>query len=92
LINQKWSAYWRKVETEDLRRHINAEKKHLKEAVKHQEEFTAEVARLTALSTTTTDNTEKRQIKINLKINETNLSDVKVYITDQTAFITELET
>lgn len=74
-----------------MRRHINDEKKYLKETEKELAHFTKEIARITEEEGKTTDTTTRRELKIQLKINQSAEVNAKQIITDQTAIITELE-
>jgi seryl-tRNA synthetase len=76
-VQKKESAYWRKKETEDTRRHINERKSHIKELKVAQTTLEAEVTTLTATIDNTTDATIRRKAKVQLKVKQTNLDDLK---------------
>lgn len=60
VVQKKENAYWRKVETEDMRKHLNDVKRSLRETETHLVEQQAEVTRLTQIVETTSDATLRR--------------------------------
>lgn len=76
MVQKKSNAYWRKVETEDARQHINDVKRSLKETQTNLKEEQTRVTNLTAAVENESDSTIRRELKIQLKITETSVTDL----------------
>lgn len=80
-VMKQESAYHRKVDTENMRQALQDLKTRIKDEQKHLAEREAHLADVTARLEKATDATEKRNLKIDKKITETNITDIKTWIT-----------
>ena len=72
-----------------MRQGIQSLKSHIKEVNKSLKEQQAHLTELSARLDTTTDSTEKRQLKIEKKITETAITDMQTLITQLDADLVE---
>jgi hypothetical protein len=77
LQRNKANAYYRKVETENMRQHLQDEKKYFKENTKHATNDEKRLADLNAEMEATNNTTRKRELKIEIKVLETDLAGQK---------------
>lgn len=91
LQMNKANAYYRKVETESMRQHLQDEKKYLRENQKHANNDEKRLTDLRAEMEATNNTTRKRELKIEIKVLETDLAGQKSRLLEQEANIVELE-
>ena len=89
LLTKKQNAFYRKNETEDMRRHINSLKAEIKDEEKHLAHVQADMAEINAALEKITDPLQKGELKVNLKLLELDETDTKARITNTGNYLAE---